>query len=251
MKFAHFLCLFLVFASCKKTTTKTHLTKITAKTILVDANIKPSANIDSIVAPFKKKLDTEMQQILSYAPKHFLKNDGKMQSSLGNLLADLSFNIANPIFKKKTNQSIDFAMFNHGGIRATIPQGKIVTERAFKIMPFENEFVAVTMTGKKITELVEYFIRNKRAHPLSKNIELTIKSDDSYTLKINGKPFDKSRNYTVLTSDFLQSGGDKMNFFKNPKKLTKLDYKVRNGIIDYFKKTDTLQATTDNRVIIK
>lgn len=251
MRTTYFICLFLIITSCKKSVTKTYLTKITAKTISVDADIKPSVKIDSIVAPYQGKLKAEMEQVLSYAPKNFLKNDGEMQSSLGNLLADLSFEMGNVVYKKETNQSIDFAMFNHGGIRATMPKGKITTERAFKIMPFENEFVAVTITGKKIMELVDYFIRSKRAHPLSKNIELTIKSDNSYTLKINEKPFDKTKSYTVLTSDFLQSGGDRMNFFKNPEKLTKLNYKVRDAIIDYFKKTDTLQATTDNRVIIK
>lgn len=251
MRLSYLICLFLVVVSCKKTPTKKHLSKITAKTIAVDTTIKPSVEIDSIVASYKKKLTTEMEQVLSYAPKNLSDNDEAMQSSLGNLLADLSFEMANPIYKKKMNQSIDFAMFNHGGIRATVPQGKVTTERAFKIMPFENEFVVVTMTGKKIKELVDYFINRKRAHPLSKNVTLVIEKDGSYDLKINEKAFDETKTYNVLTSDFLQGGGDKMVFFKNPKKLTKLDYKVRNGIIDYFKKTDTLKATTDNRVIIK
>ena len=41
------------------------------------------------------------------------------------------------------------------------------------------------------------------------------------------------------------------DFFKNPEKLIKLDYKIRDAIIDYFKKTDTLQTAIDHRVIIK
>lgn len=251
MKISHyFLCFFLVFTSCKKTTTKTHLTKITAKNIAVDSTISSSKKINDFVAPYKEKLTAEMQKVLSHASKNFTKDDGKMQSSLGNLMADLCFDIANPIFKKNNNKAIDFAMFNHGGMRATIPKGKVTKENAFKLMPFENELVVVTLTGEKITELVEYFIRNKRAHPLSKNIELTIKNDD-YSLKINGKPFDKTKTYTVLTSDFLQGGGDKMVFFKNPKELTKLNYKMRDAIINYFEKTDTLQATIDNRVILE
>lgn len=248
MRILYFLCLFLVFTSCKKA--KTHLTKITAKTIAIDSTIKSTAKIDSIIAPYKKKLTAEMQQVLSYAPKDLLKSDGVMQSSLGNLMADLCFEMANPILKQKISESIDFAMFNHGGIRAIIPEGKVTKERAFKLMPFENELVVVAITGEKVMELVDYLMENKRAHPLSKNIELVIKGDD-YSLKINGKPFDKNKNYMILTSDFLQSGGDKMYFFKNPEKLVKLDYKVRDAIIDYFKKTDTLQATIDNRLIIK
>lgn len=244
------LCCSLLLVSCKKTNTKTELTKITAKTIAVDSTLQSSVAIDSFIAPYKKELTAEMQAKLSFAPKDFLKNDGTVQSSLGNLMADLCFAIANPIYKEKTNTAIDFAMFNHGGIRATIPQGEVTKERAFKLMPFENELVVATLSGEKVMELVDYFVKNKRAHPLSKNIALVIE-DDKYSLKINGKPFDKEKTYAVLTSDFLQGGGDKMYFFKNPEKLIKLDYKVRDAIINYFKQTDTLQATVDNRVIIK
>ncbi len=248
MRLAYFLCLLLAVASCKKK--ETQLTKITAQTIAIDSAGKASVQIDRIIAPYKEQLQAEMQQVLSYAPKDFLKTDGTMQSSLGNLMADLSIEMANPIFKEKTNTTIDFAMLNHGGIRATIPEGHVTNEHAFKLMPFDNELVVANLTGDKVMELVDYVMRNKRAHPLSHNIELTIKDTD-YTLTINGKAFDKNKTYAVLTSDFLQNGGDKMNFFKNPEKLTKLDVKLRDVIIDYFKKVDTLQATLDNRVIIQ
>ncbi|WP_435261984.1 5'-nucleotidase C-terminal domain-containing protein [Tenacibaculum sp. nBUS_03] len=248
MKLSYFLCFFLVVISCKKE--QTHLRKITAKTIAIDSTIKSSEKIVNIIAPYKKKLKDNMSEILSYTPKKLTKESINMQSSLGNLLADLCFEMANPIFKEKYNKSIDFSMFNYGGIRATIPAGKITKEHAFKLMPFENELVVTEITGNKVIELVNYFIKNKVANPLSKNLELTIK-DSSYILKVNGKIFDKSKTYSVLTSDFLQGGGDKMIFFKSPKKLSKINYKVRDAIIDYFKKVDTLKISIDNRVIIK
>ena len=71
--------------------------------------------------------------------------------------------------------------------------------------------------------------------------------NEGYSLSINGVSFDKGRNYFVLTSDYLQSGGDKMDFFKNPVNLHKLDYKVRDAIIDYFKSKDTLESNLDGR----
>jgi hypothetical protein len=100
-------------------------------------------------------------------------------------------------------------------------------------------------------ELIDYFIKNKSAHPLSKNIELLINNDTSYQLKINNQKFDLSENYFVLTSDYLQSGGDKMDFFKNPISLFKTDYKMRHAIIDEFKSLDTLRTSLDNRVILQ
>lgn len=248
MKLSYLFCFFLAITSCKKN--KTHLTKITAKTIAIDSTIQSSEKIDDTIAPYKKKLADNMSKVLSYTSEKLTRQGINMQSNLGNLLADLCIEMATPIFKEKSNTYIDFSMFNHGGIRATIPAGKITKEHAFKLMPFENELVVAEITGNKVIELVNYFIENKVANPLSKNIELTIK-ENNYSLKINGEIFDKNKTYSVLTSDFLQGGGDKMIFFKNPKKLTKLNYKVRDAIINYFKKVDTLKTSIDNRIIIK
>ncbi len=248
MKLSYLFCFFLAITSCKKNNTR--LTKITAKTIAIDSTIQSSKKIDDTIAPYKKKLADNMSKVLSYTPEKLTRQGINMQSNLGNLLADLCIEMATPIFKEKSNTSIDFSMFNHGGIRATIPAGEITKEHAFKLMPFENELVVAEITGNKVIKLVNYFIKNKVANPLSKNIELIIK-ESNYSLKINGEIFDKNKTYSVLTSDFLQGGGDKMIFFRNPKKLTKLNYKVRDAIIDYFKKVDTLKTSIDNRIIIK
>lgn len=242
------LCCFVLLASCQDT--QQHLKKITAKTIAIDSAIAPKADIDSLIAPYKNKLTAEMQQVYCYAPKELTKKDGDVQSSLGNVLADMCFEMAAPQFKKQTGNNLDFVLFNHGGIRAIVPAGDVTKEHAYKLMPFENELVVTTLSGAKVEELIHYFIKSKRAHPLSKQIALAI-TGDNYTLSINGKPFDKNASYHVLTSDYLQHGGDNMTFFKTPEKLTNLNYKFRDAIIDYFIKVDTLQATLDNRVSIQ
>lgn len=248
MKQSYLLIFLLVISSCKKS--EKQLVKITAKNIAIDSTIKASEEITNIINPYKEKLTSEMQEVLCYSPKEIIKSDGNMQSSLGNLMADMCFKMANPIFKENTNEAIDFVLLNYGGIRADLPKGYIKKEHAFKLMPFENELVVVNLTGDKVLELISFFINNKEAHPFCKNIELII-SKNSYNLKIKGNVFNKNKTYNVLTNDYLHNGGSNMNFFKNSKKFTILDYKIRDVIIDYFKKTDTLKATLDNRVIFK
>jgi 2',3'-cyclic-nucleotide 2'-phosphodiesterase (5'-nucleotidase family) len=248
MKRSYVLLFLLAISSCKKS--EKQLVQITAKNIAIDTTIKASEEIVRVIHPYKKKLTSEMQEVLCYAPKGIVKNDGNMQSSLGNLMADLCFEMANPIFKEKTKQSIDFALFNYGGIRANIPAGSITKADAFKLMPFDNEFVVVALSGEKVLELVAYFIKSRKAHPVSKSIQLTI-GENYNNLKINGKTFDKNKTYTVLTTDYLQGGGDKMNFFKKPKQRIQLNYKMRDAIIDYFRQKDTLHTGLDNRIILK
>ena len=248
MKRSYVLLFLLAISSCKKS--ERQLVKITAKNIAIDNSIKASEEIVWIISPYKGKLTSEMREVLCFSPQKMVKNDGNMQSTLGNLMADMCFEMSNPIFIEKTKATIDFVLFNNGGIRASLPAGKITKEHAFKLMPFDNELVVVNLTGEKVLELTNYFIKNKKAHPVSKSIQLTIGENYNH-LKIKGETFDKNKSYNVLTTDYLQGGGDKMNFFKNPKQLTLLDYKMRDAIIDYFRKKDTLQTAIDNRIIIK
>ncbi len=230
--------------SCKKD--PQHVIKIEGKLLPVTEKIISNESIEEIITPYKEKVEKEMNTVLCYTPIDLVRSDGELESSLGNLMADLCFERANPIFKSRTGKNIDFAMFNYGGIRAGITQGKITNLHAFNIMPFENSLVVIELTSNKIKELVHYLLKEKKAHPLSKQINLIIKKD-GYDLKINNEALKMTKTYFVLTNDFLQNGGDHMNFFKDPVKLYNLDYKMRNSIIDYFKEIDTVKVTMDGR----
>ena len=238
-----FLLSFLLF-SCKKE--KYVVTKITGSTITVDSQITSVKSITKTIEPYKEKMIKEINTKISYTPKNIVRTDGDLESSLGNLLADLSYERANPVFNKKTGKNVDFALFNYGGIRAGIQAGNITNKHAFELMPFDNMYVVVELTGDKMEELITYLITNKTAHPLSKHVQLTI-TKNGYTLFLKGKKFDKNKNYFVLTTDYLQSGGDNMVFFKNPKNIYKQDYKMRDAIVDYFKSKDTIKTVLDNR----
>jgi len=234
----------ILLHSCKNE--PQHLIKIEGKLLPINSEITAKQSIDNFIKPYKDKVEKEMSKILSYTPVDLNRYDGELESSLGNLMADLCFERANPIFLSRTKKNIDFSMFNFGGIRAGITKGNVTTKHSFQLMPFENSLVVVELSAEKIKELINYLISQNRAHPISKHVKLEI-SKDNYTFKINNEEIDNTKTYFVLTSDYLQNGGDNMNFFKDPINLYKLDYKVRNSIIDYFSETDTLKIKLDGR----
>jgi len=234
----------LVFISCKNEPQQ--LVRIEGKQLPVTDSIAPKNSIESLIKPYREKVSKEMNAVLSYTPIELNRLDGEFESSLGNLLADMCYNRANPVFNSRTGNNIDFALFNFGGIRAGIPKGEITNKHAFQLMPFENSLVVVELTADKINELVEYLIRNKKAHPLSKHVKLQV-FKDGYDLKINNSQIDKTKTYFVLTSDYLQNGGDNMTFFSKPVNLYKTDYKMRSAIIDYFTEKDTVITKKDGR----
>jgi 5'-nucleotidase len=243
-KFIISFIIFVALFSCKSQLPQ--LVRIEGKQTTIDETIASDKTIENTIKPYREKVEKEMTTVISYTPVNLNRTDGDLESSLGNLMADLCYQRANPVFNSRTGKNIDFAMFNYGGIRAGISKGDITNENAFNLMPFENNLVVVELTSEKIKELVNYLIAENKAHPLSKQFNLAITEND-YNLKINNTPLDNSKTYFVLTSDYLQNGGDNMNFFKNPINLYKLNYKVRNAIIDYFKETDTLKVSMDGR----
>lgn len=235
----------LFFIGCKEE--PQNLIKIKAELIPISETIASEKSVDEFIQPYKEKVESEMNTVISFTPKDLSREDGELESSLGNLMADLCYERANPVFKSRTGKDIDFALFNFGGIRAGITNGPIKTQNAFNLMPFENSLVVVEITSEKLTELIQYLINQNKAHPLSKQVELVISGASNYNFSLNKKPLDNSKTYFVLTHDYLQNGGDNMVFFKDPVELHKLDYKVRNAIIDYFKATDTIKTELDGR----
>ncbi len=236
---------FLVLIGCKDE--KQFLYKIEGKQVVVDGKISADEEITKLIAPYKDTIEVEINKVLTFTKKDLNRYDGKLESSLGNLLADLAYEQGNPIFHKMTGKNVDFSVFNYGGIRANIPTGPVTYRNAFQLMPFENTLVVAEITGEKMKMMIDYLHKAQRAHPISKHFRITIKNDQPHKMMVNGEDFDVNRNYYVLTSDYLQNGGDNMVFFKDPVNLYKLDYKLRGAIIDYFLKQDTLRVTLDGR----
>ena len=47
------------------------------------------------------------------------------------------------------------------------------------------------------------------------------------------KEYDKNQNYKLITTDYLASGGDNMDFLKNTKQITRTGILLRDAIINY------------------
>ncbi|RCT54454.1 5'-nucleotidase C-terminal domain-containing protein [Winogradskyella sp. KYW1333] len=249
MSIKHVILLFftVAFLSCVE---DYHLTKIKGKRIEINNEINGDKSIEEFVKPFRENVNKNLDSVISFALQTYSKSDGEYNTAIGNLMADAVFEEANPLFNKQTGQNIDFVILNHGGIRSIIPKGNITTRTAYKVMPFENSTVVVSLKGTQINEMLKYLSMAKRAHPLSKQVHITLDKDFQVTsASINNQPIDADRTYYVATNDYLYNGGDRMSFFHPNDSLYVLDYKIRNVLIDYFKKRDTISPKIDNRFI--
>ena len=239
------LIFFLI--SCKHEALKT--AEISAERIPIDQSLEADKEIEEFIRPFSEHINKTLDSVVAYNPQDLNKSDGELNTAIGNLMADIVMEQAAPVFKSRTGNDIDMVLLNHGGIRSTVGKGPVTARTAYSLMPFENEIVVVEITGDKIREMLTYLEQNRTAHPLS-GIKIAMNRNYKITnASIGGQEIDPGKTYFVATSDYLQQGGDNMNFFKNPVNFHRVDYKIRNAIIDYFNKVDTLKTARDDRYI--
>lgn len=241
------LILFLLLLNCKQE--KSHLYRIEGHKIEITDSLETDKSIDSFVAPYRNHVNKDLDSVISYSVDTYSKNDGELNTAIGNLLADLVYQQANQVFKARTGKNIDMVLLNHGGIRSIISKGNITKRTAYEIMPFENSLVVAKVKGTNVMGAVDYLVGVKRAHPISKLKIVLDKDDQLKSATLNGEPINPDKTYYIATNDYLYNGGDHMDFFKPSDSLYNLDYKVRNAIMDYFMETDTINPKADDRFI--
>jgi len=218
--------------------------------IEINQQVLSDSSVVKYYQPFKKNLEESLMNTpISYSPETYKKNDGELNSALSNMFADATYEMSNPVFNVMSGKNIDIVLLNNGGIRSIISKGNVSEKTAFELMPFENSIVVLELSGFSIVKMIDYLRKVKIQHPIS-GLQITLNNDYSVNeVKINGVRIKNEKKYYVATTDYLLEGGDKMYFLAETTKTTDINYKMRDILIDYFKKYDTLKLKSDNRFI--
>lgn len=223
--------------------------KITGYQHDIDSTILQDESVEAFIEPYRVQIDKEMNRVLAYAPNSMFKTDTKLNTAIGNMMADAVYTLANPLLQETENQPIDLVVLNFGGIRSGINAGEVTTRTAYEIMPFENEVVVALLGYDEMLALIDYLVTRKVAHPISGLVIELTKEGNLHSATINSEALDEHKIYAVATSDYLLTGGDQMAFFEKNKGVIETNYKLRNLFIDYFTQIDTLRPKQDNRFI--
>ena len=155
------------------------------------------------------------------------------ETNLGDLITDSMLWLVSKDGGLKVPADDVVAITNGGGIRATIKKGDITKKDVNSVLPFGNTVSVIYVSGEKLLESLEASTCSTPtaigAFPQIAGMKVTVdttktfdqgdtypgstyhapKSINRVTIEsINGKPFDKSKTYAVVTNDFLASGGD-------------------------------------------
>lgn len=213
------------FNACK--TGRPVLQQVSEKQVPITSEIGIDSSIMREILPYKSALEKEMNSVLIMSDSVAIKDEP--EGSLGNLVADLLLEKARVLALAK-NVSADVCLLNKGGLRAPLPKGEITLGKVYELMPFENELVLVTLSPDKFKGMLNYIARSG-GQPMA-GMRMLINDSTFTDVMLDGKPLDYNRNYSVLTSDYLAFGGDKMRFFKDPVSVLFLNKKIRDVLVE-------------------
>ncbi|HIA10820.1 MAG TPA: hypothetical protein EYN69_01950 [Flavobacteriales bacterium] len=229
-KVLHSLFLFLtvLFISCSDTA---KITKVESSMIVFSAETTPEIDAATVelIKPYKMKLEADMSAVLALNEAAMFKSNP--EGALGNFVADLTLKKTNDYCKESGIKPANLCLLNNGGLRTSLPEGEITKRRVFELMPFENELVILTLSGAKTQQLFNYLGRIN-GMPLS-GATMSINNKKPGDVMIGGVAMDTTKQYRVVTSDYLAYGGDKMRFFKNPVNFELVHHKLRDAIIEF------------------
>ncbi len=125
----------------------------------------------------------------------------------------------------KNSLGADVALFNGGGIRASIPAGDVTYADILTVLPFNNTGVVVEVTGQDIKDALENgvsdFPKAKGAFPHVAGIKVDFNPENApgeriTSITIDGNEIDYDGTYKLATTGFLVAGGDQYTMLTKP-----------------------------------
>lgn len=140
------------------------------------------------------------------------------------------------VMKERTG--VQVAIQNGGGLRRTLEAGTITMGDMYDIMPFDNQLVTMELKGSDLKMAIDHGINNPEVGN-GQFAGLIVEFDknavfESRITKIsleNGTPIDMEAYYTVVTNDFLMTGGDKYDF-SNAKVVVDTFIPIRDVLVE-------------------
>lgn len=161
-----------------------------------DNSLNPSMQkqLDS----YKRRMEKSVTRKIGTVSKRMLA--GRPESTLSNFLADQLLEKARTL----SSEQVDVCVINIGGIRASLNKGELTVEDIYKVLPFEDQVVILTLSGKDLLSLFQY-VAGVGGEGLS-GVRLTCKDKKVTQATINDKPIDAQAAYTVATLTYLAQG---------------------------------------------
>jgi 2',3'-cyclic-nucleotide 2'-phosphodiesterase/3'-nucleotidase len=144
------------------------------------------------------------------------------------------------------------AMTNGGGLRTAIPSGKITAGKLYEVMPFDNTLYVLKLSGADVKANIEHGIMNENVGWIQiSGVKVTYDEKAEAGNRIismvlaDGTPVEMDKYYTVVTNDFMATGGDNYNF-SNAIETNDTFLPIRDALMEAVEKAGVISPVRQN-----
>jgi 2',3'-cyclic-nucleotide 2'-phosphodiesterase (5'-nucleotidase family) len=172
--------------------------------IVTTGAIRPDAAMVALLQPYVDAARARKQEKLGVRVTGRIVKWYDVESPLGNLFVDLM---------RASRPGVEVALNNGGALRTDLDAGELSYGQVFEAYPFDNRFATVKMTGARLRQVIAGNLATAkgilsisglrvRARCVEGRLAVELLREDG------GAPVGDGERLTVVTSDFLASGGD-------------------------------------------
>lgn len=216
----------------------------TSALLQLDSNYtKIDAEAAALIAPYKRALDSQMNDVVGYSLVELYKQ--RPEGPLGNWAADAVY------WQAKDLKKDDFVicMLNHGGLRTDVAIGPITLGKIYEIMPFDNELVLIGLSKDQVKQLVTINLA-KGGDPIA-GLKITSNCDTNNTIIVNSIDLEHIANNEIIwlaTSDYMANGGDDYSLLEKIPNRVNTGMLIRTNLLDYLKFYTVNNLSIDNKI---
>ena len=152
----------------------------------------------------------------------------------------------------KDAAGVQIGMTNGGGLRVPIPAGEITVGKLYEVMPFDNTLYTMKLSGADVKANIEHGILNEDIGWVQISGVRAVYNPEaeagnrivSMVLE-DGTPVEMDEYYTVVTNDFMFTGGDKYNF-ENCKDGLDTFIPIRDALMEAVEKAGVISPVKQN-----
>jgi len=219
---------------------------------IVSGAIQPDADLEKFIDSFRDALDVKYNTLLCRITQKLTHPSRVIETSMGNLFAD--------IFAENAN--CDVALIGSGSIRQK-EMGPVVTlGDVIQIFPYDTSFSRFTINGEQLGEIFSFIMRaenrNGEGECCQVNDSVRAVYDETAcklaSLTIRGKPVDQTGHYTIglsgyhvkYSKEFINFSNEELSVLDTPKETAT---SMQSVIEEYLRGHQNLSRQVEGRLV--
>jgi 2',3'-cyclic-nucleotide 2'-phosphodiesterase/3'-nucleotidase len=195
--------------------------------------LKDDANMLVIYEKYNEELDPVLGKILGKTTVDLGHDRYAGPSLLGEWVCEIM----------KDKAGVQIAMTNGGGLRTDVPAGEITAGKLYEVMPFDNTLYTMKLSGADVKDDIGWVqIAGVR---VTYNPGAEAGNRITSMILEDGTPVEMGNYYTVVTNDFMFTGGDKYDF-ENSKDGLDTFVPIRDAMMEAVEKAGVLSPKKQN-----